>query len=365
MVTALILILSGILIGAGVSVIWRDVKKTRRAAFVSRRDQRPAMEPDVEITITPAESEASEARPRAAKAGDSAPITSNLAPAAADTDPDANEPLPLPTFITDARIERLSIGASAHEQQWTELQPAIAAGVDQVNAVLAPTGLSIGPPGDASWSYKNRGYGGYRRVLLHGHSIGWLRLELASDGQLNASVKAHEDKQAGLNSSASTRADGLDAVRAGDLLSQCMKLATSYAALKRLDGPEAAREASETAWSTIDGLVTSALKAANGALGQAGGRLVPLGHPQWDSDSRRHRMTLVVEADGQDVARMHIERLQDDMEVAVGVRDPRLIDLGRRRRAPLDGITVHALAELIAGCAWPAIARFREVRSPA
>ena len=42
------------------------------------------------------------------------------------------------------------------------------------------------------------------------------------------------------------------------------------------------------------------------------------------------------------------------MEVAVGVREPQLIDLGRRRRIPVDGMTIHALAELIASCAWPA-----------
>ena len=354
MTTALILILSGILIGAGVSVIWRDVKKTRRRAFVSQRDPRSAAEPDVEITIA-AGSEAAEARAEASTAN------------SATADPAAASSIPLPTFITNARVETLSSLATspAHEQQWSALQPAIAAAVDQVNAVLAPTGLSLGPPGDPGWSYKNRGYGGHRRVLLHEDSIGWLRLELTTDGQLSASVKAHKDDQAGFNSSASAPAEGMDTAGASDLLSQCMKLATSYAALKRLPHPDTDREASEAAWSSIDVVVANALKAANGALAQAGGRLVPLGRAAWEHDLRRHRMTLAVEVDGKDVARMHIERLDHEMEVAVGVRDPRLIDLGRRRRAPVDGITIHALAELIAGCAWPAIARFRDVRHPA
>jgi hypothetical protein len=46
----------------------------------------------------------------------------------------------------------------------------------------------------------------------------------------------------------------------------------------------------------------------------------------------------------------------------VGVRDAHMIDLGRRRRIPIDGMTTHALAEIIASCAWPAIARFKDAR---
>jgi len=70
---------------------------------------------------------------------------------------------------------------------------------------------------------------------------------------------------------------------------------------------------------------------------------------------------LCVEVDTSDVARMQIERLPHEIEVAVGVRDVQMIDLGRRRRIPVAGMTTHALAELIASCAWPAIARFKDV----
>jgi predicted methyltransferase MtxX (methanogen marker protein 4) len=63
-----------------------------------------------------------------------------------------------------------------------------------------------------------------------------------------------------------------------------------------------------------------------------------------------------------DVARMHIERIGQEMEVAVGVADARLADLGRRERVPVQGMTTHMLAELIASCAWPTIARFRSAR---
>ena len=50
--TALILVLSGILIGAGLAVVWRDVRRSRRRAFVSGRDAAPPeFVPEAEITI--------------------------------------------------------------------------------------------------------------------------------------------------------------------------------------------------------------------------------------------------------------------------------------------------------------------------
>jgi hypothetical protein len=124
-------------------------------------------------------------------------------------------------------------------------------------------------------------------------------------------------------------------------------------------------EASEQAWEGVETLVAAALKATNGVLAQTGARLIALAPAAWESELRRHRMALSVEVNGDDVARMHIERLPYEMEVAVGVREPQLADLGRRRRIPVDGMTIHALAELIASCAWPAIARFRETRRQA
>jgi hypothetical protein len=97
----------------------------------------------------------------------------------------------------------------------------------------------------------------------------------------------------------------------------------------------------------------------------AGARLVPLSVPTWEDEIKHHRMTLSLEVNGSDVGRMHIERVAHEMEVAVGVADQSLIDLGRRRRIPVEGMTIHSLAELIASCAWPTIARVRETRPPA
>ena len=400
MTTALYLIISGALIGAGISILWRDVRKKRRGTFVSEQDvrlaaDRRAADPDVEITIAHGV-EAEPARRALLPPVDEEPLplqaivelhTPSPSPSphrpsrwgegrreGQTRDPAlvaAPHPDPLPAEdrgegvppAADRDLGSPRQGARlALEQQWSALQPAIVAGVERTNARLAPVRLFIGPVGEPSWSYKNKGYGAYRRVLLAGESVAWLRLELFADGQLRAGVKAHKEDRTSVNASADMPAAGLDGDRAGALFSQCLQPAADYAAGKLRDSDE---EASERAWASVDALVAAALKATNGALAQAGARLVALAPAAWESELRRHRMALLVEVNGDDVARMHIERLPHEMEVAVGVREPQLAALARRRRIPVDGMTIHALAELIASCAWPAIARFRETRRQA
>ena len=356
MTTAAILLVSGVLIGAGISIIWRDVRAKHRRAFVTKLDARRSPEPDPEVEITisyDAQPAAAPARPLAT----SAPLPG----------PDRGE-AKLPQAA--ARIREPSIpepsrpGANLPvEHEWSNLQPALAAGVDKINAVLAPVRLSVAATGEPSWSYKNRGYGAYRRLLLGGESVAWLRLELSPDRRLHASVKAHKEDRAEINAAADAPAEGLNAARASDLLAQCLRLAATYA-VRQQPGADGDEEASEQAWRSVDATVAAALKATNGALAQAGARLLPLAPAAWETEMRRHRMTLSVEVNGDDVARMHIERHLHEMEVAVGVREPHLIDLGRRRRVPVEGMTIHGLAELIASCAWPAIERFRETRRP-
>ena len=347
MTTAVILLVSGVLIGAGISIIWRDVRAKRRSAFVSKRDARASAAPDPEVEIT-----ISHERER----------TEAPAPplAAIET------PSPVPDGATAIQLrpaapERGAKRPSVHlplEQEWSSLQPVLSAGVDKINAVLAPVRLSVSPTGEPSWSYKNRGYGAYRRVLLEGNSLAWLRIELSPDGRLHASVKSHKDERAEINATADVPAKGLNAAHASDLLAQCLKLAASHAA-RRQPGRDNDEEAGGQAWRSVDDVVVAALEATNGALAPAGARLIPLAPAAWEAELRRYRMTLSVEVNGDDVARMHIERLPHEMEVAVGVREPQLIDLGRRRRLPIEGMTIHTLAELIANCAWPAIERFR------
>jgi hypothetical protein len=221
--------------------------------------------------------------------------------------------------------------------------------------------VAIGAPGEPSWSLSRGDYGVHRRILIAGESKAWLRLELGAGGQLHAGLKAHNEELAAINASSSVPALGLHSGRVADLLSEILKPAASFAMLTAAGGA-GEQQASESAWKAVDAVVFAALQATNGALAQAGTRFVPLEGPAWDAPTRRNRLVVAVEVFRSNVARMHIERIGEEMEVAVGVPDARLADLGRRQRVPVQGMTTHMLAELIASCAWPAIAHFRAAR---
>src|SRR5262245_31255641 len=264
MTTALLLLLSAALIATGGTLIWRDVHRKGREPFLVRGDQQVEVDPDLEVTI---ERRAPEF---AARPGEVA----------------------LPT-------------ASESAAQWAALQPVLAAAVERVNAVLAAAGVAIGAAGEPSRSMGSRGYGVYRRILLSGESVAWLRLELGATGQLQATVKAHKDDMAAVNASSAVPAAGLRIAGASDLLSECLKPAAGFAMRTARAG--GAQRASETAWKTATPVVVAALQAANGALGQAGARFVPIGAPAWLPDVQRHRLTVSVEVFDAEVARMLIE----------------------------------------------------------
>jgi hypothetical protein len=222
--------------------------------------------------------------------------------------------------------------------------------------------VAVGTPGEPSLNI-DKAYGAHRRVLVAGESVAWLRLQCTVDGFLHGVVKAHKDGVAAINTESRAPALGMTVAGASDLLSECLKPAAAYA-MHATDG-DGEKMASEQAWHAVDAVVIGALKAGNGAMAPAGVRLMPLTTPAWDPELRHHRMTVAVEVFGDDVARMHIDRLAQEIEVAVGVPEAHLADLGRRQRIAVQGMTTHALAELIASCAWPAIARHRETRRPA
>lgn len=325
--STLLLILSGALIAAGVALIWRDSHKRRRDAFLLPRDlqAQTGADSDVEITVS---RRGTESPP--ADAGERA--------------------IPIPDSASSAT-------AAA---RWARIQPVLGEAVQQVNAVLAGAGVSVGAAGEPSWSM-NRGYGAYRRILVGGESLAWLRLELGADGELHAGVKAHKDDLAAVNTNSSVPARSLSTARVSDLLSECLKPAASLA-VQAASGGNTELWASEMAWKAVEPVVAAALQATNGALTQAGARFVTVAAPAWAPDVRRHRMTVAVEVFGRSVAAMLIERIGEDIEIAVGIPEARLAGLGRRQRVPLRGMTTHALAEQIASCAWPAIAHFREAQ---
>ena len=323
MTKALLLLLSAALIAAGVFIVWRDGHRRRREAFLVRGDATVA-HPEVEVVV--ARSEPGQPLPRIA-----------------------------PVLLPGAGAGQAPEPAA----RWAAVRPVLDAAVERVNGVLAGAGVTIGAPGEPRWSLMKRGFGVHRRLLVGGDSVAWLRLELDADGQIQASVKSHKDDLAPINASAGVAADGLDIARATELLSECLKLTAAYA-VRGTGGTNPEQWSSGMDWKAIDPLVAAALRAANGAFGEAGARFLPLGPPAWAADVQRHRLTVKIEVLGTDAARLHIERVAEEIEVAVGLADARLAALGRRERLPVVGLTTHALAELIASCAWPAIAHFRE-----
>lgn len=354
MTTMLLLLLSGVLIGTGVSLIWRDVHHKRRDAFVLSRDSKSDSdaEPEAESMV----SRPAAAQPTPGPVADPVQRLSlssqllKIAKGGASSDEQHSSAEPL--------LRPHAAPPSAIAQQWAALQPVLLAAVEQVNSVLDGAGVAIGAPGEP-FSGDNKAYGSDRPLLVRGESPGNLRLECTPGGRLFAIVTAKDDSLAEINSDASAAAPGLSIARASDLLSECLKPVAAYAMQTK---DQADQLASEVAWNSTESTVIAALKAGNGALSQAGARLLPLATPAWDATLRHYRMPISVQVFGNDIARMYIDRLDQDIEVAVGLPQPQLASLGRRERMPLEGITMHALAEMIASCAWPAIERYRETR---
>lgn len=345
MTSGLILVLSGILIGAGFALVWRDIRRSRRQAFLSEHDTARVAEADVEITI---------ARPmKAAQAAKSiaSAIGASLLFGRKAGDAEASP-------ILDENAQAAVVA------QWSALQAPLEAGVDKINALLQQAQISIAPPGESAWSYKNHGFGVYRRILMGEESVAWLRLELAPDGVLHARVKAHKDERAEINAASRTEASVMDVTRAGDLLAECLKPLAAHVAKSHAPA-NLPNPASAKAWEEIDAVVAAALTATNGALAQASARLVPLDAPAWHAEVSGYRLPLAVEVYGKDVARMHIDHRGAEVEVSVGVPDALFINLGRRRRIPIAGLATHPLAEVIADCAWPVISRSRDSRRSA
>src|SRR5262245_5016833 len=351
MTTGIILILSGMLIGAGFALVWRDIRRSRRRAFLSDHDTARVAEADVEITV---------ARPeRASKSGLSAKAIASAIGASLLFGRRPGEA----TSSEPARVLD-EAGQAAIMADWAALQQPLEAGVDKINALLQQAQISIAEPGESAWSYKNHGYGVYRRILIGEESVAWLRLELAPDGVLHARVKAHKDDRSEINAASQAQANAMDATRAGDLLAESLKPLATHVA--KIHGPATPPNlASAKAWEEIDPVVAAALTATNGALSQAGARLVPLDAPTWHAEVNGHRLPLAVEVYGKDVARMHIDHRGAEVEVSVGVPDALFINLGRRRRIPVAGLATHPLAEVIADCAWPVISRSRDSRRSA
>jgi hypothetical protein len=350
LITAPVFIFSGILIGAGIHMLWREFRNYRHNSFTagSGIPSSKARETEVEVMISRRDGKQLRAPDPLRQEKDTPgsvlrELERTLAQIKADTiEPDVIEPT-------------VRLRLPAIERNWSGLQACINEGIGKISRVLAPIGLVIAAAGDPVWRLGNKGFGVYRRLLVAGDSIGWLRIELGADGQLHVAVRAHREHQALLNSSAKASALGMTSARASDLLAECLKPAAMYAAWM---GPKQAaeRRSSEETWAATEPIIQAALQMASAAVNGAGARLVPLGTAAWDPELQCHLLAVSVEADGAAAARLLLARSASELEIAVDVPDKSLTDLGRRSRIKVAGLTAGALAELIANNVSPAIA---------
>jgi hypothetical protein len=253
------------------------------------------------------------------------------------------------------------------EQRWNEMQSVVSGAIETINETTNVVGLSIGDAGEANWSFKNRGFGAYRRILSGPDSVAWLRLELAPGGKFVAKVRAHRDDHAAINCRVEAASATLTEKAATDTLARVLKPISEFVAWHP---QQMTTEASPTPptpapddlppssyrWADISKTAEDALDITNGALGQAGAKLIVLAAPVFDASQDRDRWPLAIDVQGRTVGLMHVDRFGDSIEVAVGVADRTRVDLGRYRQTAIEGLSARVLAEVMASCAWPSIA---------
>ncbi len=384
MTTIIMAMISGALIALGAASIWRDLARSRRAKGATSPAPVAATDPVRAMVVPVAGS-----TPARRALPSQTLLVSGQTPAATltrlDTSPRETPPPPLaagmapvpyragPPPVGTLQDLTQTIGGIASELDdsgpefarvpsveagWHVIAATVDAAVNRINAVLVPVHLGIGAAGEPGWSYKNRGFGVYRRIRLNEPSIAWMRIELTGDRKLSLKLRAHRQEQALMNDAVHVPADALTDIAVIDAVALCIKPAAQYAAwiAPRAD---ADRDASAALWAEIDGAAQAALQMTNGALRQAGATLVPLARPAFEPATHRFRWPLSVNVDGTTVALMVLERQSEALEISVGVADVARLDLGRRHRLSVDGITPHALAEHMASSAWPSIADAR------
>ena len=372
MTSIVIAMISGALIALGAAAIWRDLAGGRgRVAGPSR--PRGVVKPVPSALPMPQPASAKPLLPRAVIAATTVPVDSSPRQPSPPPLAVAMAPVPFTTHVpTVNTLQDLTqtIGGIASESDdngpeyarvpsvetgWSGIALMLDMAVSRVNAVLEPVALGIGAAGVPGWSYKNRGFGVYRRIRLNDPSIAWLRVELTGDRQLSLKLRAHRPEQALMNRAVLVPIDGLSDRAVTDAVALCVKPAAQYAAWT-VPKAEVDRDAGAALWAEVEHVANAALMMTNSALNQAGAMLVPLALPAYEPAVHCFRWPLSITVDGARVALMVLQRQAEAIEILVGVADARRRDLGDRRTIAVDGLTPHALAEQMASSAWPAIA---------
>lgn len=356
---------SAVLIAVGLGLVlrdlWRPGPKARETP--ENRSQRPkqskrmpaaaAAEVDPNISVTIVQRTAPPSGSSLRSASD-AQRTPKVVPG----DSPAFDQLRQVITAISADLDDATLGADGQrwpsvEKRWPSLSVEIDAATVELNALLSAVDMQLGPSGETGWSFKNRGYGTFRRVLLGGRSVAWLRCELTHAGQVTFKTRAHVVEQALLNTSAVIPIDGAKSRTILDGLSKALRPSAEYAAwIKPKQNAEA--QAGSEAWTEVAAVATQALGVASAALREAGAELSEHSPAAWDAAAGRQRWPLAVRVGGNLVARVDVDLVRRSLEVSVD--NPDRGDLARRRRVDTLGLTPHALAEAIAACAWPTVA---------
>jgi hypothetical protein len=377
----MVVLMSAGLIGLGIGLLVRDV--LRPAAKSSQKSAERSAEKSVDRTTT-AKSRETATASKLAKI--MSPFTRSNATGAGKRAEKASAAL----SANDASAPPLKPASAprlpALEKHWPRLRPEIEAAVAAVNQSMAPLGLAIGPPGDATWSLHNQGFGDYRRVLIDRDSIGWLRMELAADLTLTARLRAHEAERTHFSRDCvlpSRRSPG----QLEQGLTESLAGVFEYAVARHSDNiknhtsahhdaspsppPQAQPVQTQPVTQIVAApltpqplprhrpsaaalLVDEAIALVNRAFVEASAELV-IDHRHGAGTAPDDRALAIV-ARGGSVGLMLVEPRADRIEISVGVADPANFEVARRQSQPTAGLTVQVLAEVIATNAWPAIA---------
>ena len=370
MVTPLTLgLISAVLIALGVGLVLRDYWRPGSKAPVAPKE--PTHRPTVAAVETPARTQSAEKDPNLSVTivQRTKPVTGRsiqpvarpmLAPTVTPGESPAFDQLRqvIETISAEADSDTAAPGTEGQrwpsvEKRWPSLGAEIDAAAGELNTLLAAVDMQLGAAGEAGWSFKNRGYGAFRRVILGGRSVAWLRCELTHAGQLTFRTRAHSVEQALLNAGAAVPADGVKVRTILDGLSKALRPSAEYAAwIKPKQNAEA--RAGSDAWSEVAAVATQALGIASMALREAGAELSEHAPASWDVTAGRQRWPLAVRVGGNLIGRVDVDLVRRALDVSVD--NPDRGDLARRRRVDTLGLTPHALAEAIAACAWPTVA---------
>ncbi len=338
------------LIALGVVVLWRDIRRQRRVDNIENgpghntaTDHLPIA--DVEISHPPAPA-ANEKFAHSVLPG---------------FDPGS------PLYELRETIERVSNEfendqqtgngnkSKQIERDWKALEDRIEKSVRSVNAVLVNVEIAIGPTGQPGWSFSNRGYGSFRRVMLVDQSVAWLRLEISANGRFICALRSHGDEKSALNANETISAQILTSDKISALIATSMQPITKYAAhnSSRMISDQ---DADQTIWQESEELVSIALKRAGDALVESGAVLEIGDAPEWNEMTKRHRLIVRISLAREHIAQMYIERpTARQIECLVVPATPIAGKQSQRQRADLAKLNSTDFAELIVNCLWPAI----------